>query len=118
MKRFLLAVLILSSYSCNAANKVVTSLIPTIYAQTLPYSAKYTWTAPSDGSAVSYNCYLDSVMVINVTTTTCQVMITSLGPHVAAVTSVNPNDIPSESAQDTYSFKLQSPSIPAALGVK
>lgn len=89
-----------------------------IEAQTLPYLATYTWTAPADGSAVSYNCYLDGTLVTNVTVTTCQVSIPTLGAHTAAVTSVNPNDVPSESAQDVQAFTLKQPSSPTVIKVK
>lgn len=90
--------------------------VSVINAQTLPYTLTVAWDASAD--AASYNCYLDGVQKINVTTTTCSFPVTALGAHVVGVTAVNPTFVPNESVPTNLSFTLKQPSPAANIKVK
>lgn len=119
MKRLLIALVVIVILACAAKFMPLPTPGIVLYAQTLPYTITVAWDAPTDGSATAYKCFLDGVVAVaSVTTLTCAFPISTLGPHIIGVASLNPTFIPSESLPATLAITLKTPSAPRNVRVQ
>lgn len=98
------------AYASLSSKKLV------LIAQTLPYNLAVSWDASPDG--ITYNCYLDGAVVVNVSTLNCTIPINTIGNHTVTVTVLNPSFVPNESIPTSVSFTLKQPTKASNIRIK